>query len=101
MADPGFYYLEVMVDEFGTLSYLQDNVVIYIDDNYKQQYIGHCGYDDWSTLMWNCGASKKGMDLTTPSNDKLKPIRFMKFKDIGSVNAHAGTNYPKCPLDPN
>lgn len=100
MAEPNFYYYSVKVDENGVLSKYEDFCdpsAIYINNDYKQQYIRKA-FGKWSTLMWNCGASKKDMDLVTPS-DGMRTTRYMQFNDIESLNAYAGTNYPKCPLD--
>jgi hypothetical protein len=103
MADPNFYYLEVCIDQNGVLSLFNvpgSPTAMYIADDYKQQYIRNNQTDiGWSTLMWNCGASKKGMDLTTPPNKNLECTRFMQFDDIDSLNKYAGTNYPPCPLE--
>lgn len=101
MAEPNFYYFSVNVDENGVLSKYNENChpsAIYINTDYKQKYI-RSFTDGWITLMWNCGASKKKMDLTTPSKNMCDSIRYMQFNDIESLNAYAGTNYPKCPLD--
>lgn len=101
MAEPNFYYFSVKVDENGVLSKYNENCypsAIYINSDYKQQYIRPL-FEGWSTLMWNCGASRKGMDLTTPSEHMKSQTRYMQFNDIESLNAYAGTNYPKCPLD--
>lgn len=104
MAYPNYYYLEVRVDDKGVLGMYDlkslgiEPTAIYIDENYKQQYIRWKGIN-WSTLQWNCGASKKGMDLVTPANKKLGETRYMKFNDIESLNEYAKTDYPKCPLD--
>lgn len=104
MAYPEFYYLQVKVDEKGVLGMYDlkaigmEPTAIYINSEYKQQYIRDYA-NGWYTLMWNCGASKKGMDLVTPANKKLGETRYMQFSDIESLNAYAKTNYPKCPLD--
>lgn len=101
MAEPNFYYFQVRMDENGVIhKYEQfcDPSAIYIDGNYKQQYM-RASFKKWSTLMWNCGASRKGMDLVTPSENQNDQTRYMQFDDIESLNAYAGTNYEKCPLD--
>lgn len=104
MAYPEFYYLEVRVDENGVLSMYDlrsigfEPTAIYINSDYKQQYIRSLDMG-WNTLQWNCGASKKAMDLITPANKKMSQSRYMQFSDIESLNAYANTHYPKCPLD--
>jgi len=100
MANTG-YYVEVLIDKNGNIHEHAQNLwqLLYIDTNYKEQYIRKQNPNMWVPLMPNYGATKDKLDLTIPASTDTMESRFMYFKSINDANEYLGTNFPKSPLE--
>jgi hypothetical protein len=97
LADPGYYYLEVVVDTDGNIcddDFFEVSAV-YIDSTLKSKYAR--GTSKWNTLLWNCSAHRKNVGLRKADPKSMFEVCWLQFNTIDELNLFAGTNFTQAP----
>jgi hypothetical protein len=98
LADPGFYYLGVLVDVDGNRVDDSEVDAVYIDSTLKSKYARTMWSESqWSSLNWNCSALRKNVGLRKAKPSKGLELCWLPFKTIEELNSFAGTNFTKAP----